>query len=734
MATSGTGGTGRYAQPDLTSIVDKSGRPTAGKVKNQDEFMQEMRDNYDRARQRDHENIIEAYLDLGFRGGDAQWDATALNERQSERRPCMIINLIPQFIRQVTGEQRQMRPAIKVVGVDNKSDIKTAEAMEGLIRYIERRSDAQDAYNKGAEQQVTAGIGHWRVTSEYASDSTFEQELSVRAIDDGISVLWDPDATKPSREDANFCFVPVDMSRKKFETLYPGKTADDMNTHDYQWRTEWATDDHVRVSEYWKKRPITKKLALLPDGSTVDLDTIKDPLQLAQIQSQAEIREREGHEIVRWLVSLTEILEDEQISPGRYIPIVPCFGEEVRIGRRLIRHGMVRFMRDPQRIYNYYASAEVEVTAMQPKAPFMGTEINFADTLDMWQTANTKNYPFLIYRPDPQTQGKPPERVAPPVSSQGILEGIARAEQDMWRVTGIYPPSLGQQSNETSGKAVSLRQGEGDTGTFVYIDNWIRSIRHTGTILVDMIPHIYDSQRQIRILREDGRVEPININQPTRQIQGLDIITKIENDLTVGSYQVQVEVGPTFATRREEAKQGMITLLQTIPQFGPLLMDLVAQAQDWPLAEVIADRAKLLLPPNLLMAEMLRDQGVPEEQIRMIMLKQAMQPQPDPKQEVEKAKTEHEQLKTKHEGVRLQRDIVKGQMEQQRAQTEMAVDQAEAGQKMQHARHQMNADALERNHDIIMKRMDQQMAMIKLITEQMKMFHAPKNGQQSDSY
>jgi len=711
---SGTGGTQRSATPEITSIVDKSGRPTSEtefKVKNQTLFMQEMRDNYDRARQREHENIIEAYLDLGFKGGDAQWDATALNERQTERRPCMIINMIPQFVRQVTGEQRQMRPAIKVVGIDDKSDPKTAETIADLIRYIENRSDAQDAYAKGAEQQVTAGVGHWRVYTEYAGNSTFDQELAIGAIDDGIAVLWDPDAVKPDRSDATFCFVPVDMSRKKFEQMYPGKTADDMNIYDYQWRTEWATDDHVRVSEYWIKRPVTLKLAMLPDGSTVDVGKLGPDVSLPP----DSIQERESHEIVRYLVSLTEVLEDEQISPGRYIPIIPCFGEEVRIGRRLIRHGMVRFMRDPQRIYNYYASAEVEVTAMQPKAPFMGTELNFADTIDMWQTANIKNYPFMIYKPDAQNQGKAPERISPPVSSQGILEGIQRAEQDMWRVTGLYPPSLGQQSNETSGTAIANRQREGDTGTFVYIDNWVRAIRHTGRVLIDMIPHVYDTARQIRILREDDKVQPININQPVRQIQGLNIITKIDNDLTVGAYDVMVEVGPSFATRREEAKAGMITLLQTIPQLGPLLMDLVAQAQDWPLANVIADRAKLLLPPMLLMAEMMREQGMPEEQIRAQILQQMMQPKPDPKMVEAEAKSEHEKLKTQHEGVRLQRDVIKGQVEAQRA------------------KHEMAGDAIQRNHDVSMKRMDQQMQMLKLLIEEMKLFTSQKKAAKTET-
>jgi hypothetical protein len=371
-------------------------------------------------------------------------------------------------------------------------------------------------------------------------------------------------------------------------------------------------------------------------------------------------------------------------------------------------------MRDPQRIYNYYASAEVEVTAMQPKAPFMGTELNFATNLDMWQTHNIKNFPFLVYKPDPANGSKEPSRVTPPVPSQGIIEGIKRAEEDLWRVTGIYPPSLGQQSNETSGTAIVSRQKEGDTGTFVYIDNWVRAIKHTGRVLIDMIPHVYDTPRQIRIMGEDGRVDPVNVNQPKMMIQGLSIIQKIENDLTVGEYDVVAEVGPSYATRREEAKQGMITLLQTIPQIGPLLIDLVAKAQDWPMAQQISDRAKMLLPPMIQMAEMLRAKGVPDDKISEMILQQAMQPKPDPKDQVEEEKAKHEQVKTQHDIIKTKRDEIKMQheaasgahehrMSQLEAQTEQIMsslkilkaqmDLATGQAKLQHERHKAEQKA-----------------------------------------
>ncbi len=677
MATDVVGSARESTQPEATTTVDKTAYNT--------DFMKTMRDNYDRARQREHENIIEAYLDLGFRCGDAQWDATAYNERTTERRPCMVVNIIPQFVRQVTGDIRQMKPGLKVVPVDDNADIKTADVLTNLVRYIENRSDAQDAYYKAADQQVTAGVGHFRILREYYSEASFDQEIRIAPIEDGISVLWDPDAILPTREDANFCFVPVDMSRKSFEDKYPGKNADWHQFVDYQWRTEWATDDHVRVSEYWLKKPIKRQIALMPDGTVVDVDHIEDEMEKAQVLAQAQIQEREGHQILRYLVSLTDILEDKQVSPGRFIPIVPVFGEEVRIGRRVVRHGMVRFMRDPQRIYNYFASAETEVVALQPKAPWLGTENNFADTLEMWQSANVKNYPFLIYKPDASNGNIPPQRVQPPVSSQGILEGLQRAEQDMYRVTGIYPSSLGQQGNETSGRAIQNRQREGDTGTFVYIDNFARAVKHCGRILVDMIPYVYDTTRTIRILGEDGKVNTAQINKPTTQLQGLQVIKTIENDVTVGVYDVMTEVGASYTTRREEAKDGMIQLMQTAPQFGPLIMDLVAKAQDWPLADQIAERAHMLLPPQVRMLEQAKEKGIPEDQVMAMIQQQQQQeqqPQPNPKDVADAQAT---QLKNQHEQLSMQHDAMKGQQEARLAELNFETEKTLAALKVQAA-------------------------------------------------
>jgi len=588
------------------------------------DFLKEARERYDRARQRELSNVAEAYEDLEFRAGE-QWDNEAKKARAD--RPCLTINRIPQFVRQVTGDMRQMKPAIKVVPVDNKGDPETAEVQAGMIRYIENRSDAPAVYFQAADSQVACGVGAWRVLTEYADDSTFNQELRIAPIEDAVAVMWDPDAVLPTREDAMWCFVPVDMTRAAFKAKYPNASVESFDGGEHQATfTDWYGDDYVRVAEYWYKKPAKRLLALSPDGSVVDLtDAEPQEIELAKAEG-ARIEWRDSYKVCRAIISASEVLEPHTEWPGRYIPIVPVWGEEIRIGRKIVRHGIVRYAKDPQRMYNYFRSAQTEVIALQPKAPFIGTEKQFQQYQDVWETANTANHPYLVYTPD--GAAPPPQRVPPPVSSQGIDEGVALAAEDMKAVTGIYDASLGAKSNESSGKAILARQREGDTGTYVYIDNFARAIRYTGKILIDLIPKVYDTARTIRIIGEDGKVDVVDINKP----QGLaeDGETTIyKNDVTVGSYDVVLEMGPSYNTRREEAKEGMTAFLQSAPDTAPLIIDLIAKAQDWPMANEIAERLEAVLPPQIkaLKAE---KEGKP-------LPPEMAPPPPDPLQELEVA-------------------------------------------------------------------------------------------------
>jgi hypothetical protein len=670
----------------MADYADKP-QPKA-KPSDEDDVIKTARDRWDRAYEKERDNIDAAYEDLQFLSG-SQWPAEIAQERENDSRPVLTVNRLPQFVHQITGDIRQMKPAIKAVPVDDAADEQVAGLLGGLIRYIENRSDATGVYFQAADQQVPAGIGHWRVLTEYADDSTFEQEIRIASVDDGISVLWDPDAKRLTREDGQYCFVPFDFNAKAFKEKYPDADSAGFETLN-NWANlgDWYSDDHVRVCEYWVKKPIKRTLALTVDGKVLDL-TDEDKEQQALAKSMgARIEQRDSYKVCRYLITACEVLEGPTEWPGRYIPIVPVLGEETRIGRKTIRNGIVRWAKDPQRMYNYARSSQTEVIALQPKAPFMVTETNVSKYQDVWENANAKNYPYLPYEPDSKNGGQAPQRIPPPVSSQGIDEAVALAAEDLKAVTGIYDASLGARSNETSGKAIIARQREGDVGSYVYIDNFARAIRHTGKILVDLIPHIYDTQRTIRIMGEDGRIDLIKINQAQAEAGQQGITTKIVNDVTVGSYDVVTEVGPSYTTKREEAKEGMLEFMRGMPQAAPILVDLVAEAQDWPLKDRIAKRARATIPPNILMAEELEEQGASPEEVKAA-LQQAQQPPPDPKVMQMQAQLEMDQQRMA--------------FEQQAKQAEMAMKERQAELDAQLAREKLSAEIELKRTEMVMK-------------------------------
>jgi hypothetical protein len=634
------------------------------------QFVREAMKQYARGYDRERDNIIAAYDDLEFRAGN-QWPSDVKQERDQDFRPTLTINRIPQFVRQVTGDIRMMRPSIKVVPVDSRGDQKTADIEAGMIRYIENRSDAQHAYTQGGDSQVACGIGHWRVLTEYADYSTFNQEIRIAGIDDGVAVVWDPDSVLPNREDAKFCFVPVDLSRAAFEERYPGKTVQDFEREasisTLSHYNEWHGDDFVRVAEYWEKRPEKRVLALLPDGTIDDLTDEEDLEYIASLKLQgARIEERDGECVYRSLITCAHELEPAVKWPGRFIPIVPVIGEEVKIGRKIVRHGVVRYAKDPQRMYNYFRSAQTEAVALQPKAPFIGTDKNFAAQRAEWESANRKNWPYLVYTPDHTNGNIPPQRSSPAVNTQGIDEGLLMSAEEMKAVVGIYDASLGNKSNETSGKAINARKAESDVGTFVYIDNFARAIRHTGRILLDLIPHVYDTERVIRTVGDDGKIDLVAINKEV--VAGTtpngDPIKQMLNDVTVGAYDVVLETGPSYATKREEAKEGMIAFLQSSPDVAPIVLDLIAGAMDWPNSDKIAKRLKTVLPPQIQAMEA-EESGEPPPP----------QPEPQPDPEVVKAQAQIE--------MKAQETQANIALKQQESQANMAIKLEEMRQ--QHA-------------------------------------------------
>jgi hypothetical protein len=560
------------------------------------DVVQEAQERLEAAWLQDRENREDAATDLKFLAGD-QWPNTIRLQREAQNRPCLTINRLPQFVNQVANGVRMNPPAIKAIPAGGEATQELAEIYSGLFRQIQYRSNATNVFANAVYYAVACGIGHFRLVTQYVDDGAFEQEVLIKRIQHPLSVFWDPAAVEPSRSDAEYCLVSELIGRKDFEKRFPDAAMSDFmapSDLDAESGLFWSSRDAVRVCEYWVKRPVERTIARLATGETVDLAEV-EPKERARLEIVAE-RKVKSHKVEHYLLSGEEVLEGPNEWPGRHIPIFPVIGSETALETKTIRSGLIRFSRDPQQLYNFWRSAAAEAIALAPRAPFLATPSMIAKFKGQWDTQNTVSRPYLLYEPDPDAPGARPMREPPPDIPAALVQEAAIASDEMKATTGIYDASLGARSNEISGVAILARTNQGDNSALHYQDNLMATLHHLGVALVDLVPKIYDSERIVRILREDDSHEPVRINMP---VMGVDGKPMLLNDLGQGTYDVRVKIGPAYATRRAEAADAMLQFMQAVPQAASLAGDLVARNMDWPGADEIANRLRRTLPPQV---------------------------------------------------------------------------------------------------------------------------------------
>jgi len=537
----------------------------------------------------DSNNRAEALDDVRFAAGD-QWPVDVQNSRVLEARPCLTINKVDAYIRQICNQQRQQRPRIKVHGMNNESDAKVAEIITGICRHIENQSDADSAYDHAFEYAVKMGWGYWRITTDYVREDSFDQEIYIKPIENPFTVYFDPNSVLPDGSDAERVLITTVISKNVFKKMYPNAEFDQgfssRGTGDTE--SEWVTKEDIRIAEYFYTERIKTELVQLSDGTTVYKDEMppKDVLEASGI-TVIDSRETWKKKIKWCKLTAMEILEEGEWA-GKFIPVVPTYGQEVRVDDKHKKFGLVRMAKDPQRMYNYWSTALTETVALAPKAKWLLAEGQDEGHENEWAMANIKAMPVLRYK-QTDIEGRPapaPTRLQPEPPPAGVMSALQGMNQDLQAVVGIFDPSQ-LPTGMMTGKAMQGQQAQVDMTNFHYYDNLTRSIRHTGRIILDLIPKIYDRERVMRIIGDDGKPELVTINQRSQDEQG---VTKVLNDVTVGEYDVVMDTGPGYNSKRQEAADTMTQLLQVDPQLMQVAGDLVFRNMDFPGAEVIADR------------------------------------------------------------------------------------------------------------------------------------------------
>lgn len=582
-----------YGQDDPRKQKPKFELPEG--YRSEQEFLLEMRRHYDEDIGADKLNRDAALEDLRFAAGD-QWTDDVRLRRDAARKPTLTFNRLPAFIAQIVGQRRMNETTIKIIA-DENSDQATARVREGLVRNIQKVSRADLAYDNTLQNTVICGIGNFKLRLDYRAPDVWEQDICIDACPDAMSIVWDRKVREPTGRDAMHCFEAFTVKHKDFEKDYPWAAPAEWSTP-YSYMNDntmngWVTVDDIRLVAYWHMRSRTRILALMVSGNTQDItDHAEDPQILSQIVQHADgtpvIREVEMPYAQCYVCSGLDILEGPYELPITRLPYFRVPGWEVRVGDWGHRWGLVRFLKDPQRLHNYWRSVIAERLMATPRAVWLATQEAVSGREAAFRTSHLSDDPLLVYNGEAGTK---PERIEPAQIQDALIGEAELTSQDLKDISNIHEANLGMPSNEVSGAAIMARQRVSDTGTVIYHDNLNQAVEECGRTVDELIPYVYDTPRIIKVISSDGTEDTQAIN---------DLGNPNSIDITAGRYAVSAVTGPSYATKRQESAAAMLSTLNVMPQLIGVFADLLVEAQDWPMAEQIANRIRLSMDPSLL--------------------------------------------------------------------------------------------------------------------------------------
>jgi len=582
----------------------------------EEEFLRDMRKHFDLDWAADFLNMQAGLEDAAFLAGQ-QWDTISQQRRAANRKPILTFNRLPAFLALVIGNRRLSETAIRVLP-DNGGKKAIARLRQGLIRSIEKNSNADRAYNDALQQCVASGIGNFRLVADYASYDAFEQDLRIESLPDFTSVVWDRLLVDPTGKDAKRCYVQDRISKETFYKDFPwAQPADIGSTMTLMTQlvaTEWFTQDTVRVVSYWRMCHDIRTVALMQNGDVSDVTDLPPEewlpnVAIHPVSGEPYVREAKRPYAEMYLCSATNILAGPYRMYADRIPVFRVPGWEINIAGSKQRFGLIRFMKDPQRLLNYWRSIQAEKLMMAPKAKYIATKKSVAGLEDKWRNAHLSDDPLLLWN-DEETD-KMPQMVPPIQMEPALIQESQQLSQDLRDISGLHEASLGMVSNEVSGKAINARQRVGEMGVVLYTDNLNMAIEEAGRVMNMVIPKYYDTPRTVKVLGEEGKEDLAFINDPNNP----------DSDITVGKYSVTITTGPSYATKRVEAVETLTSLVNSAPEAMSVGLDIIVDNMDLPGAEKLAKRLRAALPPQFQDVEDM----TPEEQQAMQASQQAAQ-------------------------------------------------------------------------------------------------------------
>jgi hypothetical protein len=603
-----------------------------------DEFLQLARDRFRQATDADQGQRERELEDLSAYAGNI-WTRDELDARSAQQgtagmppipaRPSLNIPLLQEPIKQVINDERAAELGVEIVPVDDfpdgeGPDDREIELREGLVRRIQRESEAADARIWAAARAVQAGRGYWGVMTQYLPGKTWDQDIRIIRFYNQASVSLDPAHEQPDGADCEWAFVGNDVPWADYKARWPRAegaknhvataSADEFRAFGDDapgWFTTTPNETRVcRVVDYWYTTRTTKELVLTRDG-VFWADELPNGLD-------AEDRREVIEKAVHWAqLDGVQVLDRTDWS-GPDVPIIKVLGEELQpYDQERRAQGMVRPAKDSIKGFAAMVSKLVETIGLTPIPPFMGTVEQIEGFEKEYQLAASRSFPVLHYNAHIMPNGQvlpPPTRTPVEMPVQAIAGAIQLFRETIQSTTAIHDPSLGRvDPSLKSGRAIRLLQRQSQHGASGLLDNFRRSLRREGHIVNNLLYNVYGKRpgRIARIVTAEGTAQRVAINGPSQQPMGRSMTTvPKEYALTdAGSFNVVVKIGRAQDTRREEEASMMSELISGNPALLSIVGDIFFENSDGPGHLQVAERMRAMLDPKIQQLLASKEQG-----------------------------------------------------------------------------------------------------------------------------
>ena len=525
----------------------------------------------------------------------AQWEGPLGD--QFENKPRFEVNKIHLSVIRIINEYRNNRIAVDFISKDGAQDDDLADTCNGLFRADEQDSVAEEAYDNAFEEGVGGGFGAWRLRNVYEDDEDDENEkqrIRIEPIYDAdSSVFFDLDAKRQDKSDAKYCFVLYSMTRD----AYMAEWGDDPTTWPkeiHQYEFDWLTPDVVYVAEYYKVEEVRETIRIFQTVtgeeerySQSDFDADETLEETLAAVGTIEVRQKrvKRRKVRKYIMSGGKVLEDAGYIAGKNIPIVPFYGKRWFVDNVERCMGHVRLAKDPQRLKNMQLSKLGEISALSSvEKPILVPE-QVAGHQIMWAEDNLRNYPYLLVNPIAGPNGE--TQISGPVAytkSPAIPPAMAAllqlTEQDMAEILGNNQQAEKMVSN-ISGKAVELIQTRLDMQTFIYMTNMAKAMRRCGEIWLSMAKDVYvEEGRKMKSIGAMEQIQSVEIMKPMIEQETGELV--YENDLSKANFDVAVDVGPSFTSRRDATVRALTGMMQvtTDPETQMILQAMAIMNMD----------------------------------------------------------------------------------------------------------------------------------------------------------